>query len=206
MRLSPFALFACLAAASESELRGANDESNHGDRNLLLFRRFLPQTFSVTVTNLSYLQPLGPWFVMTGNDDADLVFQVGGEAGPALATLAEEGNPGELVSLFDGASGVGSAVAETVDVPEGSPPLLFPGDSLTFEVTTTAQFPLVSIASMAVNTNDCFVGFNRMRLFDGQVITTPGYDSGTEANNELCVNVPGPACSDVTDTGPAGGG
>lgn len=43
---------------------------------------------------------------------------------------------------------------------------------------------------------------------DGMVIYSPGYDSGTEGNDESCAHIPGPACSMFTkdSNAPAGEG
>jgi hypothetical protein len=57
-------------------------------------------------------------------------------------------------------------------------------------ITVTKDYPYVTIASMAINTNDCFVAINGMKLSDGDHITGPGYNAGTEENNELCNSTP----------------
>jgi hypothetical protein len=59
--------------------------------------------------------------------------------------------------------------------------------------------------SSAINTNDCFVAINGMKLEVGQVFTGPGYDSGSEANNENCNSIPGPACAAVDPSNQADG-
>ena len=58
----------------------------------------------------------------------------------------------------------------------------------------------VTIASMAINTNDCFVALNSMKIGKGEEYYLNGLDSGTEANDELCANIPGPACA-MMDSG-----
>jgi hypothetical protein len=58
---------------------------------------------------------------------------------------------------------------------------------------------------MAINTNNCFVGFNKILPADGMVLFSPGYDAGTEVNNELCTHVPGPACGTIPTSDPGGG-
>jgi hypothetical protein len=64
-----------------------------------------------------------------------------------------------------------------------------------FGVTTSAEYPLVTIASMFVNTNDGFVSLNGRTLSPGDRITVAGYDAGSEENNEECISIPGPACA-----------
>jgi hypothetical protein len=57
----------------------------------------------------------------------------------------------------------------------------------------------------AINTNDCFVAINGLELEVGQVFTGPGYDSGSEENNENCNSVPGPACAAINPNNQADG-
>ena len=52
----------------------------------------------------------------------------------------------------------------------------------------------MQLMGMFINTNDCFVAINGMKLSKGDVLYLPGLDSGTEENNELCTSIPGPAC------------
>jgi hypothetical protein len=142
----------------------------------------------LTVSNLAYQQPFGPFFVMVHNADADPLFTLGMAASEELAILAEDGNPGPLAGVYDGAEGVLSSIAFTDEAPT------FVGERLVIPVTVTKDYPYVTIATMAINTNDCFVAINGMKLSDGDRITGPGYDAGSEANNELCSSMPGPAC------------
>ena len=62
---------------------------------------------------------------------------------------------------------------------------LLVGQPLYFDVTTTFSYPYVSFASMAINTNDCFVALNGVYLSPGQSIEVPGYDAGTEVNDPM---------------------
>ena len=40
----------------------------------------------------------------------------------------------------------------------------------------------------------------------GEVISAPGYDAGTEENNEDCESIPGPACSASSGNAVSGNG
>jgi len=158
------------------------------------------KVFEVTVTNLVENQPFSPFFVMVHNGRAEPLFKVGKPAIPELGVLAETGNPKPLVQYYRRTKPRG--VKRTNAVSNGQdPPLLFEGESLTFKVITNKRFPFVSIASMAVNTNDCFSGFSKVRLEDGLRLRLRGYDSGTEENNESCDSVPGPACGGTETSG-----
>jgi hypothetical protein len=80
-----------------------------------------------------------------------------------------------------------------------------PGAAVTVKFRVYEGFGYISLASMALNTNDCFVAVNGERIVipddDGgggakreQVLELPGLDAGSEENNELCSSIPGPAC------------
>lgn len=159
-----------------------------------------PRQYEITVTNLAYRQPMSPFFVAVHNQDATPIFELGMPASPALATLAEEGDSADLVELYSGELSKGIHSAST----KGD--LLVLGTSSTFLVNATYDMRYLSMVSMAVNTNDCFVGFNAVPLIDGKQFYTPGYDAGSEENNELCSRIPGPACTDVAKEGPSGNG
>ena len=77
------------------------------------------------------------------------------------------------------------------------------GDTASIPITLGNGCDYVTIASMAINTNDCFVAINGERvqlrgmprpLPDSQEFILPGLDAGSEENNELCSSIPGPAC------------
>ena len=90
-----------------------------------------------------------------------------------------------------------------------------PLGQIEFEIAVNQKHPYVSLAVMGVNTNDMFVGFSGVRLIEeknGLLTKTelaetrlfsPGYDAGTEENDENCANIPGPACG---GNGAPGGG
>jgi hypothetical protein len=156
----------------------------------------------ITVQNLAYSQPMGPFFVVVHNEDLPPLYELGKPAPDnGLQLLAEDGSPDALIDYYtgDGPSQYTSSVGAFADdssrnLPEGAAFLLELGEESSTIVTVSSDYPYVSMASMAVNTNDCFVGFAGMMLEPGMSFTTPGYDSGTEENNENCDSVPGPAC------------
>ena len=52
-----------------------------------------------------------------------------------------------------------------------------------------------SMAGMLLPTNDAFVGIQSMRLpQNGATLFAMAYDAGSEENDELCMNIPGPTC------------
>ena len=100
------------------------------------------------------------------------------------------GNPGPLVDMYSAMPSVGQAFAFT----DGAP--YFGGESFEIELDYDPRYPYVSLATMAIHTNDCFVAINGRKIKRGDVFTGPGYDSGSEENNELCSSIPGPACAE----------
>jgi len=147
--------------------------------------------YQINITNAAYQQPFGGFFVAVHDCNAMPLYKLGQPASNALAVLAEDGNPMPLVQAYNGSMGVGKVFAFT----EGAP--YFAGDTASITVEVSRKYPYVSLATMAINTNDCFLGLNGVQVFRSghQVIDLPGLDSGTEENNELCTHIPGPACN-----------
>ena len=96
------------------------------------------------------------------------------------------------------------SVGEAFAVADGAP--YFGGESFVIELDYDHRYPYISLATMAIHTNDCFVAINGRRIKRGDVFTGPGYDSGSEANNELCSSIPGPACPMGSGNVRSGGG
>jgi hypothetical protein len=178
----------------------AGDMQKKNRRRLSKSTRKVTKTLTLRVINQTYQQPLSGFFVMVHNDAATPLYVRGNRdmpASDALAQLAENGNPGHLVAMYEGAEGVKSAMMH-FNGNTGGPTL--PGASTTIEVEVDEAYPLVTIASMAVNTNDCFVSINGADLYSSggvpRILDLPGLDAGSEPNNELCACIPGPNCVD----------
>ena len=142
---------------------------------------------TLEVTNLAFNQPFSPFFVMVHDPSVEL-FKFGYPAGPELQDLAENGSPAKLVEKFYGMEGVLSAEVFS----DGAP--FFVGGSFEIPVRVNRRYPLVTIASMAINTNDLIVALNGVSPMPGSVYYSDGLDAGTEENNELCSSIPGPGC------------
>jgi hypothetical protein len=121
------------------------------------------------------------------NQDATPLFRAGYPASEALGLFAQGNSPNYLVESYSESPGVLSAT-----VYEST----FDNKNTTSAITisTTPAYSYVTIATMAVNTNDCFVAINGMQLSAGMVVDLSGMDAGSEENNELCSSIPGPAC------------
>jgi len=169
----------------------AKEEGSIGERKLQWSRNF-----RVTITNLSYAQPMSPFFLMVHGRGVDPIFSLGEAPSAALANLAENGDASSLQALYEGTKNVKSVTI-------GSGPIL-PGQSMSYDITITPQHRWLSLASMAINTNDCFVGANGVKIRNTE-FSGVGYDAGSEMNNENCNSIPGPFCASIDTANQADG-
>ena len=153
--------------------------------------------FDVTVTNLTRGQQFTPILVVSHKKDVSL-FSLGQSVSDQLATLAETGDTVPLTELLMANPGVKDVV--TVG------PLLDPGDSRTITIQGGGKYKYLSLASMMIPTNDGFIALNGVRALTGKDTTyvSPGYDAGSEVNDELCASIPGPFF--IECGGPGSGG
>lgn len=146
-------------------------------------------TYEVSITNLTKGQVFSPPALVTHAGRVAL-FELGAPASEELAIVAEDGNAQPLVDAV-------SSLRPVYDAQVADGPVL-PGQTQTYEVEAAPGFRKLSIASMLVNTNDAFVAVDSRhltRVFGRSVdVYALAYDAGSEANNELCTHVPGPAC------------
>ena len=155
-------------------------------------------SFEVTITNLTRGQQLTPILVASHKAGVKL-FDLGQPASPQLAILAEEGNVAPLADLLN-------SMPEVLDTAD-SGALLNPGASVTVSVKTQGSFDHISLASMLIPTNDGFIALSGVagpRGPGAETFTSVAYDAGSERNDELCANIPGPFFMECG--GPGGGG
>jgi hypothetical protein len=143
--------------------------------------------YEVSVTNLSKGLSFTPLLAATHNRSVAF-FKLGQPASDALADLAEGGDIGPLeMMLLDNSDNV----LETTTT-EG---LLGPGETVSFMIESDNKHQRISLAGMLLPTNDTIIAINSMRLpKNGKTFYASAYDAGTEENDELCVNIPGPTC------------
>lgn len=141
--------------------------------------------YKVTVTNLTYAQPMSPMAVVLHTRSMSL-FMTGMKASKGLEQLAEGGDNTMLLAES------GHAIAA-----QGGNGLIAPGktDSVMLEGNGAE---CISLATMLINTNDAFAGSHCIdvtALQVGQTLDLAGltYDAGTEKNTEGAVSIPGPA-------------
>ncbi|MEO7868263.1 MAG: spondin domain-containing protein [Candidatus Eisenbacteria bacterium] len=152
-------------------------------------------TYRITVENLTPArgggasQVLSPSLVLLHDGRANL-FTVGQRANQSVIDVAEDAIGSTGIAAYNGDNGVGFVGFL------GSP--ILPGQSQSFEVSAPARFHQLSLASMLVNTNDAFTGLDAVQLTGGSnVYMTQAYDAGSEVNDQLRANIPGPCCGDT---------
>ncbi len=145
------------------------------------------QVYHVTVTNLTHSIDFTPILVASHRRPVSIL-ELGSPAGDELAALAEGGDVNPLATILE-------ADPRVVDVQHSSG-LLGPGQTVTVVVDAARGARYISLASMMLPTNDGFIALDSARAGGkhAQVYFSPGYDAGSEANDELCANIPGPTC------------
>lgn len=145
-------------------------------------------TYAVTITNITSGQSFTPVLVATHTADVSF-FELGAAPSADLADLAEGGATGGLQATLDDMSGYVLETATSGDQ------LINPGESVTVMISGNRDFNRLSLAGMLLPTNDSFVAVNSMALpRNHSARLALAYDAGSEANDELCVNIPGPHC------------
>jgi hypothetical protein len=163
------------------------DDYNHGKGY------YKSHTFAVTITNITSGQVFTPVLVASHTKDINF-FELGAEPSSELADLAEGGATDGLQMKLDGLPQYVMDTNTSGITPNGDP-LIDPGESVTVYITGRGQFNRFSLAGMLLPTNDTFVAIDSMPLTRRNSASKAlAYDAGSEMNDELCVNIPGPQC------------
>ncbi|MBL4700697.1 MAG: spondin domain-containing protein [Phycisphaeraceae bacterium] len=153
--------------------------------------------YEVTITNVTPGTIFTPILVVSHGPGVKL-FKLGMPASDELVALAEGGNVDPLATaLAEDPRVVGIA---------DSGGLLLPGDSITVTVDAVRRHGRISLASMLLPTNDGFIALNSVKAPQeiGRTLKyiSPGYDAGSEINDELCENIPaGGPCPGMVSNG-----
>lgn len=149
------------------------------------------RSYRVEVTNILSAGQFTPILAVVHAPQISL-FELGDEPTVGLATLAEGGDNSVLEASLSGLKEVAVAASFT---PPGAP-LTFAGDTTEFEITVPANFRFISLASMILPTNDSFFALDTVPLPNARPRSffAKGFDAGSELNDELCANIPGPTC------------
>jgi len=150
------------------------------------------EQYDVTITNLTRSEVFTPIMVATHKRSKNMLM-LGSEASDVLAAMAEGGDTSGLSDFLKPHDTVSSGA------------LLEPGKSVTVRVTAMEK-SRISVAAMLIPTNDAFFAVNGMKLpKHSMTIMSPAYDAGSEPNDELCANMPGPVCGGEGGSPGAGG-
>jgi archaellum component FlaF (FlaF/FlaG flagellin family) len=157
-----------------------------------------PASYEVTITNITNSINFTPILVSSHRKGVSL-YEPGSPASDELTAIAEGGDIAPLTAVLQDDSRV-------ADV-QNSAGLLGPGESVTVTVSAKHGARNISIASMMLPTNDGFIALNSVKAPRHGTATyySPGYDAGTEPNDELCISIPGPTCGGVGLSPDAGG-
>ncbi len=139
------------------------------------------EKYDVTITNLTRSEVFTPIMVAT-HKRSKKMFMLGSKASDVLAAMAEGGDT----------SGLSASLKPHKSASSGG--LLEPGQSVTVRIHAMEK-NRISVAAMLIPTNDAFFAVNGMKLpKHSMTVMSPAYDAGSETNDELCANMPGPVC------------
>lgn len=146
-------------------------------------------SYNVRITNLTRGQVFTPILVSTHKGGLKS-FQPGQPAIPEVTAIAESGNTGPAIEALNSL-----IPANLVKEAKDSGGVLPPGQSTTVTINGGDDFSHITVLSMLIPTNDAFLAVNGMPLPEGDEAVTyrsVAYDAGSEMNDELCANIPGP--------------
>jgi len=140
--------------------------------------------YEVTVTNLTKSIFFTPVMVAAHRQSVEL-FDLGEPAPEAISRVAEGGDTSQLAAMFTGRR---DQVLSAGPLPKGT------SSTVVFE--DISRRGKITVASMLLPTNDAFVAksINLPRGYQTKTVFLKAYDAGTETNDELCSNIPGPQC------------
>ena len=154
--------------------------------------------FAVSITNLTRGVSFTPIMVAT-HQKGLRIYNLGAAPSDALAAMAEGGDTGPLAAMISATPKASIA---------SSSGLLDPGQTVTVTVASLKGSNHLSLAAMMLPTNDGFIGVTDVPLPNGKQVAgylSAGHDAGSEPNDELCTNIPGPFCQGTGISAGAGG-
>jgi hypothetical protein len=149
------------------------------------------QTYEITITNLTSGQSFTPILAATHTKDVRF-FSLGAAPSDEMADLAEGGATGGLQDYLE------TMPDYVMDITGTDGGLIGPGQSRTIYLSGDKNSNRLSFAGMLLPSNDSFVAISSMKLpKDHDARLTLAYDAGSELNDELCANIPGPQCAAI---------
>lgn len=149
-----------------------------------------PGSYQVTFTNTTQNQMMTPPVVAL-HDPSVHLFQIGEVASDAIQVIAEMGNNAPLVEFALANPDVVSAAGVAGTGPFGA------GESVTLNLTTSAEGQVFSAVNMLICTNDGISGVDSVALPTGNdplVIRARPYDAGTRINQDDSYSFFPPPC------------
>ncbi len=143
-------------------------------------------TYKITLTNVTHGIILTPPIFSLSKHKTN-IFKLGEPASLGLEMAAEGGATDELRAELED-KGVQDVVQTDSPVP--------PGVTITVMLSGNRASKL-NLASMLLPTNDGFIAMNGKRVFNKarkRTFYLRAFDAGTEENDEICANIPGPQC------------
>jgi len=182
-----------LSSDQSTDLNSETLQHRSSDNTASWRDRFGTAEYQVTIENLTPAtapgasQPFSPPVIAT-HAAPYRIFRFGRYASDELRQVAEDAVNAPLVSQLESAR----AVYETV---QGSDVIL-PGAMATYTIHAKRIFSKLSLVAMLVNTNDGFVGANKLNLprHGSRTYLLWAFDAGTERNTEATSDIPGPCC------------
>lgn len=154
------------------------------------------RVYEVSITNLTRGQAFTPILVASHKHGPSL-YTLGSPASSELAIIAESGNTAPITAKL-------KATGRTIDVKD-SGGLLQPGATVTMRLNAKGA-RYFSMVAMLIPTNDAFVALNGIHLPKRSASHLAiAYDAGSEPNDEMCANIPGPVCGGEGASPDAGG-
>lgn len=142
--------------------------------------------YAVSVTNLTRGILFTPILVATHQPGMRL-YDLGHPASEALSIIAEGGNINPLKALINATPKASTASSDP----------LAAGQTVTIHVASLSTANTLSLAAMMLPTNDGFIAVTDVPLPKNKQVATyysNGFDAGSEPNDEICGNIPGPQC------------
>lgn len=142
-------------------------------------------TVKISLTNISSVVFTPPIFALCNKRMAPIA-KLGKSASDQLEPLAEGGDTSGLASLFDDHNCTSASHSGAVA----------PGETITVELMGSRR-DYLHFASMLLPTNDGFTyssGYKAWHIKRRGGLALNSYDAGTEINDEMCSNIPGPQC------------
>lgn len=166
------------------------------------------QLYQVKVTDLTGGSTFTAIVVATHREGVKL-FTLGQPASVPLEEIAEGGLISDMETMLRNDKSVFRVTDNSDNNGLGPTPFLQPGQTTTIMIRARGPYDHLSLVSMLLPTNDAFFALNDVPLPGGEhsehgveghrgerTVTyyAPAYDAGTEQDDELCTDIPGPQC------------